>query len=332
MRRDLNMKDQYSYFRPRLFIRRFFILLSVVFMIHFFLPAASVWSRDNSDKKGADLTATLDRKSAPVGGIVTLTLQFSPPKGSHIKSPPEIRGLNDLNVVDQKTGPGLIKIMLLVDKLGTWRTGPLELIFRNKDGTTKTLKADTLSLEVMSNLGDKPEQARLKPIRKIIPIGSRWPVYLPWAGGSIVALLIIFFLIRWLKNRGKRAGIIYGDPPHVLAKKEIEDLEASGLFQKGDIKGFYFRLTGIMRRYLEAIREFPAAEFTTEEIAASIHKKEDLDLLSLLRDSDKIKFADTIPSPARKEEGVKTALSYIEKTMPAPGEDSSDKAAAGGAE
>jgi hypothetical protein len=34
----------------------------------------------------------------------------------------------------------------------------------------------------------------------------------------------------------------------------------------------------------------------------------------LLRQADVVKFADSIPTRARKEEEVKTALSYIEET------------------
>jgi hypothetical protein len=108
------------------------------------------------------------------------------------------------------------------------------------------------------------------------------------------------------------AEVVY--PPHILAKKEIELLEAQGLFEKGEVKGFYFRFSEILRRYLESLRRFPAAEFTTEEIALRIHSEEDRMLLTLLRQADVVKFADFIPTPARKEEEVKTALSYIEET------------------
>jgi len=36
----------------------------------------------------------------------------------------------------------------------------------------------------------------------------------------------------------------------------------------------------------------------------------------LLRHADLVKFADTIPTPAKKEEEVKEALSYIQETSP----------------
>ena len=106
------------------------------------------------------------------------------------------------------------------------------------------------------------------------------------------------------------------DPPHIRAVKEIEELEGRSLFEKGHAKAFYFRFSEILRRYLEAIRGFPAAEFTTEEIAHHIKTEQDRTLLPLLRQADLVKFADTVPTPARKEETVKAALDYIHETGP----------------
>jgi hypothetical protein len=71
-----------------------------------------------------------------------------------------------------------------------------------------------------------------------------------------------------------------------------------------------------LRRYLESIRHFPAAEYTTEEISRQIRLEVDRMLLPLLRQADLVKFADTVPTPARKEEDVRSALSYIDKTCP----------------
>ena len=69
-----------------------------------------------------------------------------------------------------------------------------------------------------------------------------------------------------------------------------------------------------MRRYLEAIRNFPAAEYTTEEIARRISAESDRKLIPLLQQADLVKFADTVPTAARKEEDIKAALAYIRQS------------------
>ncbi|MDB4444126.1 hypothetical protein N9174_02160 [bacterium] len=105
------------------------------------------------------------------------------------------------------------------------------------------------------------------------------------------------------------------------AKKDIDRLEAQRLFEKGLVKEFYFGFSEILRRYMESLRHFPAAEFTTEEIAHHADNEQDRKLLPLLRQADLIKFADVIPTPAGKEEDVKTAISYIQETSPPPEND-----------
>ena len=99
-----------------------------------------------------------------------------------------------------------------------------------------------------------------------------------------------------------------------MAKREIDELESQGLFEKGYVKEFYFRFSEIMRRYLESLRGFPAAEYTTQEIALSIHKPQDRQLLPLLQRADLVKFADLAPTPDRKGDEIKEALSYIRET------------------
>ena len=264
------------------------------------------------------LTASLDRDSARVGSKVILTLSYRLPEGAGFSDIPEIKGLEDLTPMDREIGPDEIRITLLVDHLGSWKTGPISVSYLDKDGKTQVLTTDPLSLTVLSNLGEKPEEAELRPIQGIIPTTSLWWKYLPWVAGIAGLLLIVFGLLWWYhRRRRKELSAMAQDPAHVWAKKEIEHLEAQGLFEKGQAKAFYFRFSEIVRQYLEAIRGFTAAEFTTEEITSCLDNEQDRKLLPLLRQADLVKFADTIPTPARKEEEVKTALTYINETSPA---------------
>jgi hypothetical protein len=109
------------------------------------------------------------------------------------------------------------------------------------------------------------------------------------------------------------------DPPHVKADKEIDNLIASRLFEDGDVKAFYFIFSETIRRYMESIRRFPAAEMTTEEIARFIKTDpSDQKVLPLLRQADLVKFADSIPAPDRKDQDILIARTYIQETRPMP--------------
>ncbi len=290
--------------------------LTVSLVLVFVWPAV-LWSQDDVSDASPGLTAFLDRESATLGSILVLTLGYSLPEGGRLSEKPQIKGLENLTVVGLDAGSTQIRVRLLVDTLDSWKTGPLSLAYLDKDGNVQVLGTDPVSIKVISNLGDKPEEAQLRPIQPIMPTRARWLKYLPWAAGLMGIVLVGAGFFLW--HRKRRIQKIFAElieSPHVRARREIERLEAQGLFEKGQVKAFYFRFSGILRRYLESIRGFPAAEFTTEEIAFRINTEQDRGLLPLLRQADLVKFADSVPTPARKEEQIRTALSYIQQTAP----------------
>ncbi len=289
----------------------------IVGMLFCLVWPVTLWSQDDIKDSGPALSASIDQDSARVGGIVELRLKYRLPEGARLPAEPKIKGIEGLTPVDRQIGPGLIRIRLLVDQLGPWKTGELSLSYIDKEGKNQVLTTDPVLLTVTSNLGDRPAEAELKPIQGIIPTRPLWLKYLPWAAGLLGILLIMSVLFWWYKRgRGEKSPVIPQIPPHIRAKKEIEELDAQRLFEKGHAKRFYFRFSEILRRYLGSLRGFPAVELTTEEIARCIDREQDRGLLALLRQADLVKFADRVPAPARKEEEVKTALSYIQETSP----------------
>jgi len=289
----------------------------IVGMLVCIVQPVTLWSQDDIKDAGPALSASIDRNSARVGGIVELCLKYRLPEGARLPAEPKIKGIEGLTTVDRQIGPGLIRIRLLVDQLGPWKTGALALSYMDKEGKSQVLTTDPVSLKVTSSLGDRPAEAELKPIQGIIPTRPLWLKYLPWVAGLLGILLIVSVLFWWYKRRHKgKPPVIPQVPPHIRAKKEIKELDAQRLFEKEQAKRFYFRFSEILRRYLGSLRGFPAVELTTEEIARCIDREQDRGLLALLRQADLVKFADRVPTPARKEEDVKTALSYIQETSP----------------
>ena len=289
-----------------------FLLLEILFR-----PAVS-WSQDHNGDSNPRLTALLDKDSARVGSTVVLTLAYRLPEKAALPADPEIRGLEDLTVVKRDVGRDRVRIKLLVDRLDAWRTGPLSLAYLDGEGKTQTLRAGPVSLTVLSNLGEKPAGAELRPIQGIMPTRQLWLKYLPWAAVLLIILLAGLGVLFWhKKKRALEVSRELQEPPHVQALREFRRLETEGLFEKGAIKEFYFRFSEILKRYLESLKDFPAAEFTTEEIALHLVGEQDRKILPLLRQADLIKFADTIPTPARKDEDLKSAILYIRANSPA---------------
>ena len=308
---------------------RFAIIWLLGFFIFFntALPAA-----DGTDtlEPPAKLSASLDRKSARVGDSATLTLKYYVPQGIRFESMPKLDGLDGFTIVDKKMSEGEIKLTLIVDRMDKLEIGPVSLSYKDKDGIETIVRSEAVSLVVQSNLGDKPAEAQIKPIMDIVPITPPWLKYLPWIIGIILIAAVIGGIIWWKKRKQKLEEFINIKPPHVIAEEEIQKLQSARLFEKGQYKEFYFRLSEIIRRYLEKTKNFPAAEFTTEEIARRLKSEIDRKILPFLRQADLVKFAETVPTQARKEEDVISALSYIKDSVPAPSIVGQPNAVAGG--
>ena len=291
--------------------------LPTLFLLVLIFAPWNLWAAGPDDQNNANLSASLDQESAPVGGVVWLTLEYRLPAGGRLPEKLEIRGLDGLSILKQIINPRQIRIQLLVDQVGPWQSEPISLTYLDSKGQTQLLTAHPVSLQVGSNLGEKPEEAQLRSIRDIIPIQSLWRRNLFWPAVLIAAILIGVGIFWWIKRR-RIPPILseYVEPPHVRARKEIRMLETQRYFEKGMEKKHYFIFSEILRRYLESIRNFPAAEFTTEEIARHIKTEPDRKLLPLLQQADLVKFADNVPTVARKEEDMQAALAYIRETSP----------------
>jgi len=293
-----------------------FSLVFVATLLVFFRPAFAPCETQVNDSEPR-LNATLDRQSATVGSIVTLTLDYHLPEGARLEDKAGVQGLGDLTVVEKTLEPGRITIRFLVDKLDLLKTNSLSLTYLDREENTQTITADPVSLEVPSNLGDKPEEAHLKPIQDIIPTRALWLKYLPWGASAAGILVLLAATYWWYRNKRIRTlSPEVMDPPHLRAKKELKGLISQNLFEKGEVKRFYFHFSEILRRYLATLRGFPAVELTTEEIALTINNEKDRTLIPLLRGADLVKFADAVPTSAKKDDEVQRAFAYIGETTP----------------
>jgi len=295
--------------------RVFWGLMAVVL---FLADPAPCGSRPASGPAGtAKLTALPERMSVPLGGVAVLRLRYRLPEGARLEEKGPVGGLAGATVLDREDSPGEVCLRILVDRLGSWETGPLTLPYRDKKGRLRLLETEPIRITVQSNLGERPREARLKPIRDIFPSVPWWRRNGAWIAGALA--LCALLLGVWFRYRRRPAGP-KGEPvvpAHLTALGQLDALEREGLFDQGLVKAHYFRLSEILRRYIESLRTFPAAECTTEEIASRVEAPEDRELVKLLRRTDLVKFADRVPDAAEKEADLDLARSYVKQTAPA---------------
>jgi hypothetical protein len=153
----------------------------------------------------------------------------------------------------------------------------------------------------------------------------------------------------WWYYRRQKTGAentVQAAPPderaaEVIALDELSKLEGSELWASGRFKDFYFRLTEILRQYLERRYNMPATRLTTSELYRQMRQAElDRPLIGLFKElfdrSDLVKFAKIAPEPDWGQKDVGGARSLVEQTTPkevaSPPLPTSAAAAVGGAD
>jgi hypothetical protein len=147
---------------------------------------------------------------------------------------------------------------------------------------------------------------------------------LPWVLLLALAAALIWGIIRLFRKfrRQKKEPevVINPDPAHVIAFRELEKLRDEQLWQKGEVKLYYSRLTEILRQYLENRYGVYSLEMTTSETLEALlrtgFKKDSLytSLKTILNGSDLVKFAKYKPEPVENDTHFQNAWAFVEAT------------------
>ncbi len=165
-------------------------------------------------------------------------------------------------------------------------------------------------------------QADIRDIKDIIPLAPAVDL-LTLALGLVVLFLLgvgLFYLLR----RFRRPRLEKVRLPHELALAELAKLAAWQLLEQGKDKEFHSHLSQIIRLYVERQFSLPASDRTFDEIKGAIASLSSLspelagDLLTILSESDLVKFADYQLSKLRSGELLALTKAFVERTTPKP--------------
>jgi hypothetical protein len=164
-----------------------------------------------------------------------------------------------------------------------------------------------------------PAATDIRDIKPPIEIsdGMAW---LWWVLAALATIVIMFFVWRWLKNRKLNIVLPPPIPPHVRAKKKLDD----ALALIAQPKPFVVAVSDTARGYLEERFDFHAPERTTEEFLRELggtkllfpEQKESLG--DFLASCDLVKFAKYEPGENELRGLHGAALRLIEETEPRP--------------
>ncbi|GAP42781.1 hypothetical protein TBC1_11920 [Lentimicrobium saccharophilum] len=190
----------------------------------------------------------------------------------------------------------------------------------------KDLLSEASLLEVMNVAVDLSADIKdIKPVLKApYTLRDFLPYFLILLGLGLAGLLLWYYLQNRKKNKPLiRFPLKPDKPAHLVAIEQLEELKREQLWQKGQVKEYYTRLTDILRTYFEARFQVDAMEKTSDEILdamrdhlADAGRMEDLRKILTL--SDMAKFAKARPLGADNELSHTLAVSVVNSSIPAP--------------
>ena len=139
--------------------------------------------------------------------------------------------------------------------------------------------------------------------------------------GVIFGALLLSFLIYYFVKKYKIDGTILKPkviiPPHVTALNKLQSLKKEKLWQKGELKEYYTRISTIIREYTELRFAFNALELPTSDIIKKLEKLK-VDgtkiLDSILKKADNIKYAKGLSLDEENELIMKQSIDFVKKT------------------
>lgn len=158
------------------------------------------------------------------------------------------------------------------------------------------------------------------PLEKDLAFQDVLPYLIGFAVLCLLGWIIYYFFIR---KKTKNIHFISSKEPllpaHRAAIKALRELEEQRVWQNGNIKLYYSRLSDILREYMERRYDIMALESTTDEILyylknKNINGQPGIIIKDILFTSDLAKFAKKSPDPTENESCIKSAYEFINIT------------------
>jgi hypothetical protein len=206
---------------------------------------------------------------------------------------------------------------------GDYTIAPFEVKFRKTgagDAEEHSIKTSEITVKVTSLLPADMKDKKLNDIKPPVPYPADYRIWL-WTGlGILAAAAIAFGIFIFLKRRKIADGQAVLLTPHELAYRDLNQLASENLIERGEIKHFYYRISGILRQYIENRFGLRAPEQTTEEFLSGLDKDASFPseyrilLRTFLRNCDLVKFAEFKPDKEEIEKTFESCRAFIHGT------------------
>lgn len=265
----------------------------------------------------ADITA--DRQAILIGEPLRLTLTIRSSPGNLVfpivpDSLPHFEILSR-SKVDTVTDKDLVQMQQVIT-VTSFDSGHWSIPAFNLPGSNVVTDSVGVDVGFLPMKADDP----LRDIKGIIAVSAVIPWWM-YAASAAVLVLLVILLVRTLRKKKvlTEAESLSSDPPYEEAIKSLEGLREP--VASADIKPYYTRLDGILKRYLLRAYGWNSLQFTTTEMLAHLQvvitePGESLALAEALRLEDAVKYARFFPGSddhIRALAQVRKALDLLHK-------------------
>jgi hypothetical protein len=284
------------------------------------------------------VTSAFDSARIFIGDQIKFTVTIDKPDGLKLAIPAFkdtiVKNIEILSgpFVDSAKQNGRMRIIqkYLVTSFdsGRYQIPPVFAEMKNENGL-KRFYSDYTLLEVIRVKIAPPDTVTkifdiIKPYKAPVTLGE----VLPWLLIATVIAAIAWFAYRYIKkykrSEQETETIVIPDPAHIIAFRELEKLRDEKLWQSGEIKLYYTKLTEILRQYLENRFRVFSLELTTSETLDALYKtgfKRDgsyNQLKGVLTRADLVKFAKYSPEPTEHESIFQDSWNFVLATKEEP--------------
>ena len=278
----------------------------------------------------SSMTTTLDTTRITVGDRLRLDVRIRHPANAAVSWPDSLE-LAPFELLDVAIPParrqGDVAVSSATFSLTAFELGELELpsfqvTVLHPQGREEVLETDRYGVEVMS-VGVE-EGSDIREIRGPLAIPVGVLTLLAWLVALVLVGAAVYAVVRRRRGGASDGKVRVGPPPrppHEVALEALDELEASGLLARGEVKEFHIRVSEILRRYIEDRFRVPALEMTTWEVlgglqSIGIHQEIRTDLRRFLDQCDLVKFAKATPRDADSRAVLELGRDLVRRSIP----------------
>ncbi len=286
------------------------------------------------DRGPASLSLDIDRKEITIAERLNLKITVKVDEDYEVKLPGFGEKLEQFGIVDyHTTQPKLTKdnrkeisrSYVLEPFLSGEYSIPSMAVSFWKKGEEETgahkIETSEVTVTVKSLLPEDLEEAKLNEIKPPVPFPHSYTLWIGLGFGSVLVVAGIVVAVILIRRRRRAEEVLSQRvPAHEMAYEALRRLVADDLIKNGQIKVFYQRLSGVLRRYIENRFGLRAPEQTTEEFLRGLEAAQEFPgtykplLKSFLKHCDLVKFAEHRPQAEDIQRTFDSCKAFIKGT------------------